>query len=68
MKTKSQFSQNVNAISDRIWSNKHLRHTTTEKYDNKFIVRPNMNSLTKIQKLCWLLGMGRQMNGLDNAT
>ena len=34
MKTNSRFSRNVYAISDRIWCNKHLRHTTTEKYDN----------------------------------
>ena len=34
MKTNSWFSRNVYAISDRIWCNKHLRHTTTEKYDN----------------------------------
>ena len=34
MKTNSPFSRNVYAISDRIWCNKHLRHTTTEKYDN----------------------------------
>ena len=34
MRTKSQFSQNVYAICDRIWCNLHLRHTTTEKYDN----------------------------------
>ena len=34
MKTNSRFSWNVYAISDRIWCNKHLRHTTTEKYDN----------------------------------
>ena len=34
MKTNSRFSRNVYAISDRIWVNKHLRHTTTEKYDN----------------------------------
>ena len=27
MKTKSLFSRNVYAISDRIWCNKHLRHT-----------------------------------------
>ena len=27
-----------------------------------------MNNLTKLQKLLWLLGMGRQMDGLDNAT
>ena len=30
MKTNSRFSWNVYAISDRIWCNKHLRHTTTE--------------------------------------
>ena len=30
MKTKSRFSRNVYAISDRIWCNKHLRHITTE--------------------------------------
>ena len=34
MKTNSRFSRNVYAISDRIWCNKHLKHTTTEKYDN----------------------------------
>ena len=34
MKTNSLFSLNAYAISDRIWCNKHLRHTTTEKYDN----------------------------------
>ena len=34
VRTKSQFSRNVYAIPDRIWCNKHLRHTTTEKYDN----------------------------------
>ena len=31
MKTKSRFSRNVYAIGDRIWCDKHLRHTTTEK-------------------------------------
>ena len=30
MKTKYRFSRNVYAISDRLWCNKHLRHTTTE--------------------------------------
>ena len=30
LKTKSEFSRNVYAISDRIWCNKQLRHTTTE--------------------------------------
>ena len=30
MKTNSRFSRNVFEISDRIWCNKHLRHTTTE--------------------------------------
>ena len=34
MKTNSWFSWNVCTISDRIWCNKHLRHTTTEKYEN----------------------------------
>ena len=34
MKTKSRFSRNVYAISDREWCNKHLMHTTMEKYDN----------------------------------
>ena len=34
MNTNSRFSRNIYAISDRIWCNKHLRHTTTEKYDN----------------------------------
>ena len=27
-------SRNIYAISDRIWCNKHLRHTTTEKYNS----------------------------------
>ena len=30
MKTKSPFPWNICAIRDRIWCNKHLRHTTTE--------------------------------------
>ena len=34
MKENSRFSRNLNAIRDRIWCNKHLRRTTTEKYDN----------------------------------
>ena len=34
MKTNSRFSRNVFAMSNRIWYDKHLRHTTTEKYDN----------------------------------
>ena len=33
MKTNSRFPRNVYAISNRIWCNKHLRHTTMEKYD-----------------------------------
>ena len=33
IKTNSGFSRNVYAITDRIWCSKHLRHTTTEKYD-----------------------------------
>ena len=31
---KFRFSRNVYTISDRIWCNKHLRHTTTETYEN----------------------------------
>ena len=34
MKTNTLFFRNVYAISDRISCNKHLRHTTTGKYDN----------------------------------
>ena len=34
MTTSSRFSRNIYAIGDRIWCNKHLRHTTTEKYGN----------------------------------
>ena len=34
MKTKSRFSWNVYTISDKILCNKHLRHTTTEKYES----------------------------------
>ena len=37
MKTNSRFSRNVYAISNRIWCNRHLRHTTTDKYDNNGI-------------------------------
>ena len=33
MKTKSLFSRNVYATGDRIWCNKHPRHTTKNKYD-----------------------------------
>ena len=33
-KYKFPVSRNVYTISDRIWCNKHLRHTTTEKYEN----------------------------------
>ena len=38
MKTNSRFSQNGYAIRDIIWCNKHLRHTTTGKYDNNGLV------------------------------
>ena len=31
IRTKSQFSRNVYGIRDRIWCNKHVRHTTTKK-------------------------------------
>ena len=35
MKTTSRFFfRKVYALSYRIWCYKHLRHTTTEKYDN----------------------------------
>ena len=34
MKANSHFSRNVYTISDRIWCNKHLRQTTTKKYEN----------------------------------
>ena len=34
MKTNSRFSRYVCTISDIIWCNKHLRHTTREKYGN----------------------------------
>ena len=34
MKTNLRFSRIVYTISERIWCNKHLRHTTTEKYEN----------------------------------
>ena len=33
-KTNSRFSRNVYKINDRKWCNKHLRHTTTGKYEN----------------------------------
>ena len=56
---KSQFSRNVFAIRDRIWCNKHLRHTTTEKYDNNgkcWYFRfddDNKMSYEYIDKLTW---------------
>ena len=34
MKTNSRFSRNVYIIDDIKWCNKHLRHTTTDKYKN----------------------------------
>ena len=34
MKTNSRFSRNVYTINDRMWCNKHRRHTTTEIYEN----------------------------------
>ena len=34
MKKNSRFSRNVYTISDRMWCNKQLRHTATEKYEN----------------------------------
>ena len=34
LKTKSRYSRNVFATSDRVWCNKYLRHKTTEKYNN----------------------------------
>ena len=34
MKTNPRFSRIVYAISDRMWCDKHLRHTTRENYDN----------------------------------
>ena len=34
MNTNSRYSRNVYTISDRIWCNKHIMHTTTEKYEN----------------------------------
>ena len=36
MKTNSRFSRNVYTVSDRIWCNKRLRHTTTEKNENNW--------------------------------
>ena len=33
MNTNSLFSRNVYVISNRIWCNKHLRRTNTEKHD-----------------------------------
>ena len=34
MATKSRFPRDAYAINDKIWCNKHLRHTATEKYNN----------------------------------
>ena len=34
METRSQYSRDIYVIDDRIWQYNHLRHTTTEKYDN----------------------------------
>ena len=50
IKTKSRFSRNVYAISDRIWCNKHLRHTTTKKYDNG---KGWYHDMALMSMLCW---------------
>ena len=47
MKTKSRFSRNVYAVSNRIWCNKYLRHTTTEKY----VISAWLRYLTKWLKI-----------------
>ena len=65
MKTNLRFSRNVCTISDRTWCNKHLRHTTTEKYEKngkggyfRFDVDNNMSyryilSITLLKRASW---------------
>ena len=61
MKTNSRFSRNVHAISDRIWCNKHLRHTTTEKHDDTLhINKCDSDRFDKLNFYCtrWQLILG----------
>ena len=61
MKTKSRFSRNVYAISDRVWCNKHLRHATTENMimgkvdtsDLMMIISSAMDISSQSPKLKW---------------
>ena len=49
MKTKSRFSRNVYAISDRIWCNRHLRHTATDICGIRLIAIFNRTKWLKIR-------------------
>ena len=61
MKTKSRFSRNIHAISDRIWCNKHFRYTTMEnmittgKVDacDLIMITVSINISLQLPKLKW---------------
>ena len=59
MKTNSRFSRNVYAISDRIWCNKHLRHTTTENMMGKVDTSDLMMIIT------WAIDISFQSPGTE---
>ena len=56
MKTKSRFSRNVYAISDRLWCYKHLRHTTTAK--NMIMDKVDTSDLMMI--ITWAMDISSQ--------
>ena len=55
MKSNSRFSRNVYAISDRIWRNKHLRHTTTEN-----ITLGNVDTSDLMMIIAWAIDISFQ--------
>ena len=63
MKAKSRFSRNICAISDRIWCNKHLRHTTTQNMRTLMVIitiqvqGPNSRTIFSIViQIRWKIG------------
>ena len=51
MKNKSRFSQNVYAISDRIWCNKHLKYTNTEN----IIIMGKVDTFDLMMIITWVI-------------
>ena len=56
MKTNSRLSRNVYTISDRIWCNKHLRHTTTKNI--KTMAKVDTSDLMMI--ITWVVNISFQ--------